>query len=299
MDAKLVIVGGKANKSHVSVTLPAIIGRSREADLTVAHPMVSRKHCQLHEVDGLVVIRDLGSLNGTFVDQKQVSEAALHPDAEFTVGPLTFRIEYEYVGGGIVPPEVAAPVQAADLPDTEVTPDEADFLTVDQGAAPGPPEAAPPVEGSPAVEAQPAGEVAEAGIAPPDGALPDLSAWGGDGAASGDDEQAGVPSPPPPPLPPAPPGAEPPTLFAEGAEADLAETLELGGPHPVVIPEVEIADPGGPDDGLGPPPAPADISQEAAEAEAPDESDESGGAEPPEEDASDDGELDDFLKRFE
>ncbi|MFH1265802.1 MAG: FHA domain-containing protein, partial [Planctomycetota bacterium] len=64
MDAKLVIVGGKANKSQVSVKLPTVIGRSREADLTVAHPMISRKHCELYEVDGLVRIRDLGSLNG-------------------------------------------------------------------------------------------------------------------------------------------------------------------------------------------------------------------------------------------
>ena len=64
MDAKLVIVGGKANKGPISLKLPTVIGRSREADLTVAHPMISRQHCRLFEVDGLLKIRDLGSLNG-------------------------------------------------------------------------------------------------------------------------------------------------------------------------------------------------------------------------------------------
>jgi pSer/pThr/pTyr-binding forkhead associated (FHA) protein len=47
MEAKLVITKGKANKAEVKLKLPTTIGRSREADLTIAHPMVSRQHCQL------------------------------------------------------------------------------------------------------------------------------------------------------------------------------------------------------------------------------------------------------------
>ena len=77
MDVRLAIIGGKANKSRVSVELPTVIGRSREAGLTVAHPMISRKHCELYEVDGLVMIRDLGSLNGLFV-------GGLYHDSYFT-----------------------------------------------------------------------------------------------------------------------------------------------------------------------------------------------------------------------
>jgi hypothetical protein len=98
MDAKLVIIGGKASKGPISLKLPTTIGRSREAGLTVAHPMISRQHCELFEVDGLLRIRDLGSLNGTFVGQEKVAEADLYPQSQFTVGPLTFRVEYEYTG---------------------------------------------------------------------------------------------------------------------------------------------------------------------------------------------------------
>ena len=57
MEAKLVVVGGKANKAAVALNLPTIIGRSRDAGLTIAHPMVSRQHCELSEQDGLLISR--------------------------------------------------------------------------------------------------------------------------------------------------------------------------------------------------------------------------------------------------
>jgi hypothetical protein len=180
MNAKLIIVGGKANKAEIALRLPTIIGRSREADLTMAHPMVSRQHCELYEDGGLLKIRDLGSLNGTFVGEKQIHEAELHPNTEFTVGPLTFRVEYDYVEGGSSAP---APVAAADSPPTFVEPDaplpdspeterqtvqdQADFVEVEQRpAGPRPPEAEPvaPADQPP-------------GIAPADGELPDFAAW--------------------------------------------------------------------------------------------------------------------------
>ncbi len=105
MEAKLVIVSGKTNKSDVKLRLPTVIGRSREADLTIAHPMISRRHCQLFEADGFVKIKDLGSLNGTFVYGKRIDqEVLLRPNDEFTIGPLTFRVEYEAPSGLPEPP---------------------------------------------------------------------------------------------------------------------------------------------------------------------------------------------------
>jgi len=98
MEAKLIVVGGKASKGALSLKLPTIIGRSREARLTIAHPMISRRHCELFEVDGLLMIRDMESLNGTLVDGQRIKEAPLPPDAEFTIGPLTLRAQYEYAG---------------------------------------------------------------------------------------------------------------------------------------------------------------------------------------------------------
>ena len=98
MEIKLTVIGGKTKKSHVILRIPATIGRSREADLTIAHPTVSRQHCRLFEADGLLRVGDMGSLNGTQVCGETVTEAPLRPNDEFTVGPLTFRVDYDYDG---------------------------------------------------------------------------------------------------------------------------------------------------------------------------------------------------------
>jgi hypothetical protein len=158
MEATLIVVKGKANKSRVFVKLPSVIGRSREADLRVSHPMVSRRHCELYDENGLLKIRDLGSLNGILVGDQRVDQAILPPNAVFSVGPLTFRAEYEYVGGETPPPS----------PGKATSPAETDFQQL-------------PVE---SFEAQPAADPTaevladqdEVGIAPADGALPDFSA---------------------------------------------------------------------------------------------------------------------------
>ena len=98
MELELLVVGGKASRAGMAVILPTIVGRSRESGLTISHPTISRRHCELFEVDGLLMIRDLGSLNGTLIDGRLVRESPLPPDAKFTIGPLTFRAKYQYEG---------------------------------------------------------------------------------------------------------------------------------------------------------------------------------------------------------
>jgi hypothetical protein len=107
MEVKITILGGKISKDDIPVTLPAVLGRSRDAGLTLGHPMISRKHAELFEKDGLLLIRDLGSLNGIKVGDNRVKEAALPPEGEFILGPFTFRVHYEYSGDlSALPPPV-------------------------------------------------------------------------------------------------------------------------------------------------------------------------------------------------
>jgi predicted component of type VI protein secretion system len=113
MEAKLVVVRGKASKGAISLNLPTVIGRSRDVDLTIAHPTVSRRHCELFEDNGVLKIRDLGSLNGTFLGKTQVKESDLRPNDLFSVGPLTFRVLYEYNGEAAGRPRPAKPAKPA------------------------------------------------------------------------------------------------------------------------------------------------------------------------------------------
>ena len=98
MDAKLVVVGGKASKGEVKLKLPTVLGRSRDAGLAIAHPNVSRRHCEIREVEGALVVRDLGSSNGTLVNDELVKEVVLKPGDKLCVGPLVFRAEYKHAG---------------------------------------------------------------------------------------------------------------------------------------------------------------------------------------------------------
>jgi hypothetical protein len=58
--------------------------------------LVSRKHCEVFEKEGQLFVRDLGSLNGTYVDNHKIeSEHVLAPDHLLTLGTVTFRAVYE------------------------------------------------------------------------------------------------------------------------------------------------------------------------------------------------------------
>ncbi len=60
--------------------------------MTVAHPAMSRKHCELFEDGGKLYLRDNGSLNGTLFHGEYIEEpVALAFGDEFVVGELTFR----------------------------------------------------------------------------------------------------------------------------------------------------------------------------------------------------------------
>ena len=99
MKAKLIVIGGTTSTTEVNLRLPAIIGRGRSAQVTIPHSLVSRQHCEISECKGQLVVRDLDSLNGTYVGDERISEAVLASGALLTVGTVTFRAIYD-VGNG-------------------------------------------------------------------------------------------------------------------------------------------------------------------------------------------------------
>jgi predicted component of type VI protein secretion system len=95
LSAKLVVVGGEVKTSEIKLRLPSTIGRGRGATIMLPHPLVSRTHCELYESDGRLMVRDLGSLNGTFINNERITEAPLPAGELLTVGTVTFRAVYE------------------------------------------------------------------------------------------------------------------------------------------------------------------------------------------------------------
>ena len=72
------------------LTLPFVIGRSNDANLTIPHPMVSRRHCLIFADEGVIRLQDLGSLNGTYIGSQRVMNLILQPESEFLIGNIRF-----------------------------------------------------------------------------------------------------------------------------------------------------------------------------------------------------------------
>jgi pSer/pThr/pTyr-binding forkhead associated (FHA) protein len=94
MEVRLVSVCGDVRATEIALQLPTVVGRGRETALTLPHPLVSRRHCELYEQGGKLRVRDLGSLNGTFVGSQQVTDAEVPPGELLTVATLNFRVIY-------------------------------------------------------------------------------------------------------------------------------------------------------------------------------------------------------------
>lgn len=94
MDVSLVVVQGKPEGTIVSLRGPQfLIGRDKSCDLRPNSEMVSKKHCGLQIVEDKVIVHDLGSKNGTFVNNERVEESTELRDGDLLrVGPLVFAL---------------------------------------------------------------------------------------------------------------------------------------------------------------------------------------------------------------
>jgi pSer/pThr/pTyr-binding forkhead associated (FHA) protein len=77
-----------------------VVGRKEECDVRLDHKSVSKMHCVLIKTDGLLLLRDLGSTNGTRVNGQRVRRAALLPNDQITIASFKFRVYLGPDGGG-------------------------------------------------------------------------------------------------------------------------------------------------------------------------------------------------------
>ncbi len=90
MRAQLVPSDGSAPVELVKDLV--IVGRREDCDLRLEHKSVSKIHCVLVKTDGLLMLRDLGSTNGTRVNGTRVRRAALLPNDQLSIASYKFRV---------------------------------------------------------------------------------------------------------------------------------------------------------------------------------------------------------------
>ena len=95
MDFQLVVLRGKSATTALKLGDGiTTAGRHDECQLRIKSSQVSRKHCQFFEKNGMLMVKDLGSSNGTFLNGKKIEgQRVLEAGDELTVGPVKLRVE--------------------------------------------------------------------------------------------------------------------------------------------------------------------------------------------------------------
>jgi pSer/pThr/pTyr-binding forkhead associated (FHA) protein len=98
MKLTLVVATSGSNQGKAIPILPAqfLIGRHLQCQLRPSNPLISDRHCALLRREGKAFLRDLGSTNGTFVNDRQIKgKIELLDGDELRVGPLAFTVRCE------------------------------------------------------------------------------------------------------------------------------------------------------------------------------------------------------------
>lgn len=84
--------GADAGSRFLLDTENTTVGRSQEADILLDDISVSRRHAVFTRTGEGVVVKDVGSLNGTYVNRQMVDEQLLQPGDEVQIGK--FRLVF-------------------------------------------------------------------------------------------------------------------------------------------------------------------------------------------------------------
>jgi pSer/pThr/pTyr-binding forkhead associated (FHA) protein len=94
MRAKLVIARGSSKGKEFDITgAQFVIGRAAGCNLRPQSDAISRQHCALFNKDEKVIVKDLGSRNGTVLNGEKLTKSEeLRTGDELQVGPLHFHV---------------------------------------------------------------------------------------------------------------------------------------------------------------------------------------------------------------
>ncbi|MBO6003676.1 MAG: FHA domain-containing protein [Aeriscardovia sp.] len=86
-NALLIAVSGFSQNVRYLLDEPSIsVGRSMKADILLDDPTVSRRHALFTKVGGTYVLKDLDSLNGTYVNGARIDSLELHSGDAIMIG---------------------------------------------------------------------------------------------------------------------------------------------------------------------------------------------------------------------
>jgi len=107
MKIVLVMFKGKERREFPLEGENTVIGRRPDCGLRIPTGDVSRQHCEI-VVGEEVLVRDLGSSNGTYVNGKRIAESKLDAGDQLGVGPIVFVVQIDGRPAEITPEDIEA-----------------------------------------------------------------------------------------------------------------------------------------------------------------------------------------------
>src|SRR5207247_3983691 len=102
--AKLVVLSaGMTGRTHELKVEKTTIGRVEDNTFQIAEPSVSSHHCEVLLRGSDVVVKDLNSTNGTYINGEKVSESVLKPGQLLRLGQIEMRLETDAPASGAQP----------------------------------------------------------------------------------------------------------------------------------------------------------------------------------------------------
>ncbi len=71
-----------------------LLGRDEDCDIRFEQKSISKLHCVIVKMDGVLLLRDLGSTNGTRINGQRVRRAAILPNDVLALANVKFRVLY-------------------------------------------------------------------------------------------------------------------------------------------------------------------------------------------------------------
>lgn len=97
------------DKSSWTIKPPCVVGRDSTCQVCIEHPSISRQHCQFSlNGEGTLVVKDIESMNGIYIDDSRVKQAALMPGQVLQIGALRLQVEFT-TGGDVMPKPISRP----------------------------------------------------------------------------------------------------------------------------------------------------------------------------------------------
>ena len=96
MDVKLVMFRDNGQRREFPIGRGTTrIGRKDDCEIRIPVAEVSRHHAELHHRDDGLELQDLGSANGTYVNNKRVTKQKLAPGDHLVIGPVVFTVQVD------------------------------------------------------------------------------------------------------------------------------------------------------------------------------------------------------------